>query len=80
MIIKHHLKKKKMLNTTRQYAIDISYYICYIFYNTGMYSQSLESQTDFIMFKHGNHWKWSVTYTLHIYSELHEHSWELSSF
>ena len=36
------------------------YYICY---NTDMFSQSLESQTDFIMFKHGNHWKWSATYS-----------------
>ena len=27
-----------------------------------MFSQSLESQRDFIMFKHGNHWKWSATY------------------
>ena len=42
-----------MLNTTRRY------YICY---NTDMFSQSLESQTDFIMFKHGNHWKWSPTH------------------
>ena len=46
-------------------AICNRYYICY---NTDMFSQSLESQTDFIMFKHGSLWKCSATYahTLHL--------------
>ena len=46
-------------NAQHHKAICNRYYICY---NTDMFSQSLESQTDFIMFKHGNHSKWSATY------------------
>ena len=42
--VKHHVFYHK--------AICNRYYICY---NTDMFSQSLESRTDFIMFKHGNH-------------------------
>ena len=46
-------------NAQHHKAICNRYYICN---NTDMFLQSLESQTYFIMFKHGNHWKWSATY------------------
>ena len=52
-------KGSNKANAQHHKAICNRYYICY---NTDMFSQSLESQTDFIMIKHGNHWKWSATY------------------
>ena len=52
-------KGSNKANAQHHKAICNRYYICY---NTDMFSQSLESQTDFIMFKHGNHWKWSATH------------------
>ena len=55
--IKHHFI---IINAQHHKAVCNRYYICY---NTDMFSQSLESQTNFIMFRHGNHWKWSATYT-----------------
>ena len=45
-------KGSNKANAPHHKAICNRYYICY---NTDMFSQSLESQTDFIMFKHGNH-------------------------
>ena len=45
-------KGSNKANAQHHKAICNRYYICY---NTDMFSQSLKSQTDFIMFKHGNH-------------------------
>ena len=52
-------KGSNKANAQHHKAICNRYYICY---NTDMFSRSLESQIDFIIFKHGNHWKWSATY------------------
>ena len=52
-------KGSNKANAQHHKAICNIYYICC---NTDMFSQSLESPADFIMFKHGNHWKWSATY------------------
>ena len=52
-------KGSNKANAEHHKAMCNRYFICY---NTDMFLQSLESQTYFIMFKHGNHWKWSATY------------------